>query len=107
LPIFDASMTPVVPIAPVENAIRVGPPVLGYEARKGGKRLMLLEGFAEPDGQITVDAEVWSARPDGRTEPVRSSYRFATAALAARFVEEAMVSLEYLGCDVADLVGET
>jgi hypothetical protein len=94
-------MTPAVPIAPEATANRVGPPLLSYEATKADERVMLLEAFGEPDGHVTVDAEVWSVRSE-RREPVRSSYRFATTALATKFVDEAMIALEYLGCNVVD-----
>ena len=95
-------MAPAVPIAPEARANRVGPPILAYEARKGDERVMLLEAFSEPDGQITVDAEVWSVRSDERRQPVLASYRFPTATVATKFVDEAMIALEYLGCDVAE-----
>ena len=100
----DVSMAPAVPIAPEAHASRLGPPIIACEATKGveRERVMLLEAFEEPDGHVTVDAEVWSVKST-RREPVRSSYRFATAALATKFVDEAMIALEYLGCEVVDL----
>ena len=94
-------MAPAIPIAPEARASRVGPPTLAYEARKGDERVMLLEAFGEPDGHVTVDAEVWPVRSEERDEPLLTSYRFATAALATKFVDEAMIALEYLGCTVA------
>ena len=95
-------MTPAVPIAPEVIANRVGSAIFSYEATKFDERVMLLEAFREADGHVTVDAEVWSVRSDPRS-PVRSSYRFATTALATKFVDEAMIALEYLGCSVVEL----
>jgi hypothetical protein len=98
-------VTPVVPIAPEAHANGVGPPILAFEATKGGERVMLLEAFAEPDGHVTVDAEVWSMKGERRHEPVRTSYRFGNVGIATKFVDEAMITLEYLNCDVAKLHG--
>ena len=94
-------MAPAVPIAPEARANRVGPQILAYEARKGNERVMLLEAFGEPDGHVAVDAEVWPVRSEERDTPLLASYRFANAALATKFVDEAMIALEYLGCTVA------
>jgi hypothetical protein len=94
-------MAPAVPIAPEAHASRIGTPILAYEARKGDERVMLLEAFSEPDGHVSVDAEVWPVRSEERDEPLLASYRFATAALATKFVDEAMIAFEYLGCTVA------
>ena len=62
---------------------------------------MLLEAFGEPDGHVAVDAEVWPVRSEERDTPLLASYRFANTALATKFVDEAMIALEYLGCTVA------
>jgi len=61
---------------------------------------MVLEAFDEPDGQVTVSAEVWSIRGEMRNEPILNSYRFASTAVATKFVDEAMIALEYLGCHI-------
>ena len=98
-------MTPVVPIAPDAHANRVGPPILAFEATKGEERVMLLEAFSEPDGHITIDAEVWSMKGKKRHEPVLTSYRFANMTIATKFVDEAMIALEYLNCTVVKLPG--
>jgi len=98
-------VTPVVPIAAEADASRVGAPILGFEATKGEERVMLLAAFAEPDGHVTVDAEVWSMKGKKPHEPVLTSYRFASAAIATKFVDEAMITLEYLDCKVTRLRG--
>jgi hypothetical protein len=38
-------------------------------------------------------------------QPVAASYAFRTEAEARRFIDEAMISFEYLGCIVLPLVG--
>lgn len=99
-------MAPAVPIAPEARANRVGPPTLAFEATRGDERVMLLEAFGEPDGHVTVDAEIWPVESEDRREPLLASYRFATMALASKFVDEAMIALEYLGCTVAGATGD-
>jgi hypothetical protein len=101
MPILVRSMTPAVPIAPEAHANRVGPPILAYEATRGDGRVMLVEAFGEPDGHVTVDAEIWPVRAEKRSEPLLASYRFGSVAAATKFVDEAMIALEYLGCTVA------
>jgi hypothetical protein len=51
------------------------------------------------DGASVVEAEV---TPAGAAEPVRRGpYRFETATEAFRFVQEALLALQYLGCTVS------
>jgi hypothetical protein len=53
----------------------------------------------DADGMTIVDAEV---TPPGASYPMRRGpYRFATAPDAFRFVQEALLALQYLGCRVA------
>lgn len=93
-------MTPAIPIA-TEPHTRLRGALLACEATKDGERVLLLEAFAELDGQVTVDAETWPVKSRVRLDqPVRSAYRFPTAAAATKFVDEAMIALEYLGCTV-------
>ena len=52
----------------------------------------------DSDGATIVDAEVL---PAGATDRVRRGpYRFATAPEAFRFVQEALLALQYLGCQI-------
>jgi hypothetical protein len=40
-------------------------------------------------------------RSKDRLEPLLSSYRFPTAAAATKFIDEAILAMEYLGCTAA------
>lgn len=69
------------------------------EAQHNGRRVALLRCFDGPEGGTIVEAEVI---PTGGGTPLRRGpYRFATAPEAFRFVQEAVLALQYLGCTVA------
>ena len=71
--------------------------VLVREATQGGRRVAVLRCSDGGDGTSIVEAEVTSAAG----EPVaRGPYRFATAHEAFRFVQEAMLAFQYLGCTI-------
>jgi hypothetical protein len=70
------------------------------EATQNGRRVVLLRCY-DGIGATVVEAEVV---PVGTETPVaRGPYRFANAHEAFRFVQEAMLALQYLGCNVATL----
>jgi hypothetical protein len=67
------------------------------EASRDGRRIALLRVF-DSDGASVVEAEVL---PQGAAETVsRGPYRFKSATEAFRFLQEAVLALEYLGCQV-------
>ena len=68
-------------------------------ARKDGKPIALIRGVQEGDA-IAVEVDVY---PSSQlvVEPLRRGpYRFETREAALRFVDEALLALEYLGCTV-------
>ena len=66
-------------------------------ALQGDRVIATLRCYDDPAG-TSVEAEVL---PPGATEPVRRwPYRFASAHEAFRFVQEAMLAFEYLGCTI-------
>jgi hypothetical protein len=68
------------------------------EATYDGRRIALLRCFDADDGTI-VEAEVL---PPSATQPQRRGpYRFETAPEAFRFIQEALLALQYLGCQVS------
>ena len=68
------------------------------KATQDGRRVAILRCY-DSEGTTVVEAEVL---PAGGTEPVRRGpYRFATAPEAFRFVQEALLALQYLGCQVS------
>jgi hypothetical protein len=68
------------------------------EAVKDGRRVALLRCFDAPEGGSIVEAEVTGPNGD---ELRRGPYRFASAHEAFRFVQEALLALQYLGCTVS------
>jgi hypothetical protein len=68
------------------------------EATRDGQRVALLRCYDDVAGTV-VEAEV---TPRGSEEAVRRGpYRFATATEAFRFVQETLLALQYLGCQVS------
>ena len=68
------------------------------EATRDGRRVALLRCYDGADETI-VDAEVHPVR--GGDAVRRGPYRFSTATEAFRFVQEALLALQYLGCNVS------
>ena len=68
------------------------------EATRDGHRVALLRCF-DGDGETIVEAEVTPTR--GGEIVRRGPYRFRTATEAFRFVQETMLALQYLGCEIA------
>ena len=75
------------------------PAELVREATRDGRRVVYLRCYDGEGGQTVVEAQV---SPVNGGEPVaRGPYRFASAAEGFRFVQEAVLALQYLGCQVA------
>jgi hypothetical protein len=73
-------------------------PELVREASINGQRIVTLRCYDSADGTTVVEGQV---TPIGGAEPVaRGPYRFASAADGFRFVQEAVLALQYLGCSV-------
>lgn len=64
------------------------------EARRDGNRVALLRCRDDALGGSVVELE---AEQTG----VRRNYRFGTAPEAFRFVQEALLALQYLGCTIS------
>ena len=70
-----------------------------HELRRDGRIVALLWGVEGESGGVTVETEVHPAATRG-AEPERRPFAFATRDQAARFVEEALYALQYLGCAI-------
>ena len=71
-----------------------------HEIRREGRPLVTLRTVVTGAGTV-VEADVYPLTSDGTaTEPLRRPFPFATPTQAGRFVDEALSSLEYLGCSV-------
>jgi hypothetical protein len=66
------------------------------DVTRDGHLIARLRCYDDNAGGSMVDAEVL---PPGAAQPVRRGpYRFADAGEAFRFVQEALLTLQYLGC---------
>ncbi|HJU48916.1 MAG TPA: hypothetical protein VJ689_12325 [Gaiellaceae bacterium] len=74
--------------------------LFAYEVRREGRPLVVLRGMQQGNGPApVVEAEVTRA---GDAEAVVRPFPFATEQQARRFVDEALLTLEYLDCNVVD-----
>jgi hypothetical protein len=68
------------------------------EAVRDGRRVALLRCVDGPEGVTIVEAEVAAA---GGGPVRRGPYSFGNAHEAFRFLQEATLALQYLGCSVS------
>jgi hypothetical protein len=74
--------------------------LFSYEVRREGRPLVILRAVQAGSGPaLVVEAEVHRG---GDTGTVVRAFPFATAQQARRFVDEALLTLQYLDCDVID-----
>jgi uncharacterized protein YjhX (UPF0386 family) len=69
-------------------------------AKKDGRRVVILRCF-DRDGACVVECDVYPTN-SLRVEPLHPGpYTFTTRDEASGFIEEALLALEYLGCDIS------
>ena len=69
-------------------------------AKKDGRRVVILRLF-ERDEQFVVECDVYPTN-SLRVEPLHPGpYHFGARDEGAAFIEEALLALEYLGCEVS------
>jgi hypothetical protein len=69
------------------------------QAEHGGQCVAEIRCYDGANGTSIVEAEL---TPVGSAEPIkRGPYTFASANDAIRFMQEAVLALQYLGCSVA------
>lgn len=75
--------------------------VFAYRAHREGKPVVILRGL-QTQGSLglTIEAEVHPVGSAVRGAVLRRPYRFASRDQAMRFVDEALLALEYLDCSV-------
>jgi hypothetical protein len=76
--------------------------LFAYEARKEGRTVAVLRGVEGVNGAVTVETEVFPVTAPANADPQVRPYAFPTREQAARFVDEALLALEYLGCTLAE-----
>ena len=77
-------------------------PLFVHEARRNGTVVAALQGVWRPDGGVIVEATVTPLGQAASGEAITRPFSFTTAEQAARFVDEALLALEYLDCEIVD-----
>jgi hypothetical protein len=72
-----------------------------HELCRDGKPIAALRGMPV-EGGITVETAVYPVSQPPGADPVVRPFHFASADVAQRFVEETLIALEYLNCEVVE-----
>ena len=73
-----------------------------YQVRREGRVVARLRALGAPDGSVLVETEVLPVgRPAGE-DGISRPFEFPDADYARRFVDEALLALEYLNCEVVE-----
>lgn len=73
-----------------------------YEVRREGRVVVQLRALGAADGSVTVETEVY---PVGNKVPgggISRPFEFPDSDYARHFVDEALLALEYLNCEVVE-----
>lgn len=76
-------------------------PLFAYEVRRDSKPIVSLRA-AGVDGGVVVETDVWPVSQPVDAPAMQRPFRFGSVEAAQRFVDEALVSLEYLNCQIVD-----
>ncbi len=73
-----------------------------YQVRREGRVVARLRALGAADGSVLVETEVLPVnRPVGE-DGIARPFEFPDADYARRFVDEALLALEYLNCEVVE-----
>jgi hypothetical protein len=94
------SFTPLEEFAP--QSLRVGDPneLFSHEIRRGPRPIVLLRGFETADGTVVVETDVYPVGGDV-DDGLRGQFPFPNRSMAARFVDDTLMALELLSCEIA------
>jgi hypothetical protein len=74
-----------------------------YEVRREGRVVARLRALGAPDGSVLVETEVHPInQPPGEGSEIARPFEFPDADYARRFVDETLLALEYLNCEVVE-----
>lgn len=76
-----------------------GAELFHHQARRGGRVVVSFRGVAS-GGAAIVETAVHPMGEEGETEALQRPFPFPSPLQAERFVDEALMALEYLGCTV-------
>ena len=72
------------------------------QARREGRTVAVLRGTAGDNGSVVVETEIFPVTAPANSDPQMRPFTFPTRDQAIRFVDEALLALEYLGCVLAE-----
>jgi hypothetical protein len=79
-----------------------GRTLFAYEATHEGRLVTRLVGIGSGGPDVRVVAEVYPVHAPETSEPQWRFYDFPSPDRARRFADEALMALEYLGCNVSE-----
>jgi hypothetical protein len=85
---------------PKKGKVDDGKELFHRTAKKDGRRVVIMRCF-DRDDAVIVECDVYPTN-SLRVEPLHPGpYTFASHDEASGFIEEALLALEYLGCDIS------
>ena len=81
--------------------------LFAFKALRDGRTVMELSAFDGDEQGIIVETEIHSVRADDDEKGQRRSLVFPTDELARKFADEALITFEYMGCTIKDLMSGT
>jgi hypothetical protein len=88
------------PVTSAPGEPPAGTVLYGYRASKNGRLVVELTCVEVGPSEVRIDALVLSVRADESASPTRQQYTLPSHDHARRFVDDALLSLEYTGCSV-------
>ena len=73
-----------------------------YQVRREGRIVARLRALGAADGSVLVETEVHPVNRPAGEDGIARPFEFPDADYARRFVDEALLALEYLNCDVVE-----
>jgi hypothetical protein len=101
-PVLDPPSSP--PAAPAAATGGGAKALFAFKALRDGRTVMELSAFEGDAEEIRVEAEIYSVRAGDDEKGQRRSLVFPTGEQARKFADEALITFEYMGCTIKDLV---
>lgn len=73
-----------------------------YQVRREGRVVAQLRALGAADGSVIVETEVHPVNTPVGNGGISRPFEFPDADYARRFVDEALLALEYLNCEVVE-----
>jgi hypothetical protein len=77
-----------------------GAELFTYEARRDGRPVARLRGVTTENGGVTIEAEVFPVSRPPSKGGIARPFTFPSEDAATKFVDDALIALEYLNCEI-------